>query len=150
MGTNIRAEISEKNQFYISKHRYYELKHFCMQYPMWVKARAGLTGLSASKIGLAAVKAKYSDSDPTEKCVEARERFSKFIKMVDDSISEAIHIFDDSEAAVECFKEPLLHGVTEGVPYDVLKARYSIPCSAKSYYELYRIFFNVLSKKRDA
>ena len=32
MGTNIRPKISERNQFYISKHRYYELKHFSMQY----------------------------------------------------------------------------------------------------------------------
>ena len=32
-----RPELSKKNKYYISKHRYYELKHFCLQYPEWVE-----------------------------------------------------------------------------------------------------------------
>lgn len=28
MGTTIRPELSEKNPYWIEKHRYYELKHF--------------------------------------------------------------------------------------------------------------------------
>lgn len=40
MATLIRAEISKKNRYYIDKHRHYELKHFCLQYPMWKKERA--------------------------------------------------------------------------------------------------------------
>lgn len=38
MGTTLRAELSEKNPYWIEKHRYYELKHFCLQYPIWKKA----------------------------------------------------------------------------------------------------------------
>ena len=38
MGTNIRPEISERNPYWISKHRYYELKHFCLQYNGWASA----------------------------------------------------------------------------------------------------------------
>ena len=34
MGTTLRAELSEKNPYWIEKHRYYELKHFCLQYPI--------------------------------------------------------------------------------------------------------------------
>lgn len=30
MGTDIRATISTKNRYWIEKHRYYELKHFCL------------------------------------------------------------------------------------------------------------------------
>lgn len=37
MSTTIRPKISEKNKYYIDKHRYYELKHFCLQYPLWEK-----------------------------------------------------------------------------------------------------------------
>ncbi len=29
---NVRPELSKKNRYYISKHRYYELKHLCLQY----------------------------------------------------------------------------------------------------------------------
>lgn len=35
MGTTIRPELSEKNPYWIERHRYYELKHFCLQYPIW-------------------------------------------------------------------------------------------------------------------
>lgn len=33
MSTLIRATISKSNPYYLNKHRYYELKHFVMQYP---------------------------------------------------------------------------------------------------------------------
>ena len=32
METLLRPELSTKNKYYIGKHRYYELKHFCLQY----------------------------------------------------------------------------------------------------------------------
>lgn len=31
MSTTIRPELSEKNQYWLDKHRYYELKHFCLK-----------------------------------------------------------------------------------------------------------------------
>lgn len=37
MGTTIRPEVSVKNKYWIDKHRHYELKHFCLQYPRWKK-----------------------------------------------------------------------------------------------------------------
>lgn len=30
---NVRPEVSKKSKYYISRHRYYELKHLCLQYP---------------------------------------------------------------------------------------------------------------------
>ena len=44
MSTTIRPELSEKNQYWIEKHRYYELKHFCLQYPIWRRYYAMLDG----------------------------------------------------------------------------------------------------------
>ena len=32
------GNFSQNNEYWISKHRYYELKHFCMQYPLWKAA----------------------------------------------------------------------------------------------------------------
>lgn len=46
MATTIRPELSEKNPYWIEKHRYYELKHFCLQYPIWRKAYSSLSGIS--------------------------------------------------------------------------------------------------------
>lgn len=53
MATVIRAEISKKNKYYINKHRHYELKHFCLQYPTWKRECAVLDDPSiAERINL--------------------------------------------------------------------------------------------------
>ena len=33
-----------KNEYELSKHRFYELKHFCLQYPEWKKLYSQLDG----------------------------------------------------------------------------------------------------------
>lgn len=35
MATTIRPEIDRRSKWHISKHRYYELKHFCLQWHEW-------------------------------------------------------------------------------------------------------------------
>ena len=50
MATTIRPELSEKNPYWIEKHRYYELKHFCLQYPIWRKAYASLNSFRTDMI----------------------------------------------------------------------------------------------------
>lgn len=45
MSTTVRSEISKKNIYWIEQHRYYELKHFCLQYPLWKKAYSEIDGL---------------------------------------------------------------------------------------------------------
>ena len=66
MATEIRPELSEKNPYWIGKHRYYELKHFCLQYPIWKKAYNALLGLSSRPNDLDIfVKSGQVRSDPT-------------------------------------------------------------------------------------
>ena len=66
MGTVITPEISEKNEYWISRHRYYELKHFCLQYKEWVKSYLGLkeTLITSSKGDQSGVNGTDT-SDPT-------------------------------------------------------------------------------------
>lgn len=42
-------ELSEKNPYWIERHRYYELKHFCLQYPLWKKMYEAIDGASRRK-----------------------------------------------------------------------------------------------------
>lgn len=42
-----KPELSEKNPYHLSRHRYYELKHFCFQYPEWKKNIALASGWEA-------------------------------------------------------------------------------------------------------
>ena len=45
MSTTIRPEIDRQSRWYISKHRYYELKHFCLQYHEWRDDPMGYRGM---------------------------------------------------------------------------------------------------------
>ena len=136
MSTIIRPEISSKNPYWIEKHRYYELKHFCLQYPIWKEIRNSLTGLRRNSIDFAI---KSSDiSDPTSKTVEDILYYSERIEMVEKAAKETDNVIGYY----------ILKGVTEGLSYEVMNAKEVLPCSKDAYYELYRKFFWILSGMR--
>lgn len=72
MGTTLRAELSEKNPYWIEKHRYYELKHFCLQYPIWKKAYTALDGTNTKTMNLAMRVITNNIDDPTSRYAIAR------------------------------------------------------------------------------
>lgn len=137
MGTDIRPELAEKSQHWIPRHRYYELKHFCLQYPVWKKAYESLSSLSSRPCDLAAVR-KSGISDPTAKCAESMAFYSARMDMVKAAARETDGVIG----------EHILHGVTENLTYDIIEARYGVPCCRAEYYRLYRKFFWILDKKR--
>lgn len=137
MGTTIRPEVSERNPYWIERHRYYELKHFCMQYPSWRKAYALLEG-SPSRADITSV-VKRVTGDSTAKYGIARAYYSSRMEML-----ERVAAWTDPVIGIY-----ILKGVTEGVSYDVLQARFTnIPCCKDTYYLLYRKFFWLLSQER--
>lgn len=138
MGTTIRPELSERNKYWIEKHRYYELKHFCLQYPIWKKAYLSIDGLSKRPTDLAIFSKSNVHSDPTARCVEAREFYFDRMRIV-----EQTALATDGD-----LYSYILKGVTEGVSYDHLKTRLEIPCCKDIYYDLYRRFFWLLNKER--
>ena len=139
MGTEIRPELSDKNPYWIGKHRYYELKHFCLQYPIWKKAYAALDGLSKRPQDLEVfVKSGQLTSDPTSRCAESRLFFADRMELVE-------------QAAIDASPDLypyILRAVTEGLSYNSLKMQYDIPCCREVYYDCYRRFFWLLSRKR--
>lgn len=139
MGTTIRPELSDKNKYWIERHRYYELKHFCLQYPIWKKAYIALDGLSKRPVDLAVSSKANTHSDPTAKCVEARSFYFERMAMIEQTAVE-------TNADLSIY---ILKGVTEGVSFEYLKARLEIPCCKDTYYELYRRFFWLLNKARN-
>ena len=139
MGTTIRPELSEKNKYWIDKHRYYELKHFCLQYPIWKKAYASLDGLSKRPADLESVQKTNSISDPTAKCAEAKLYYSERTSMIEEVANETCSDLSSY----------ILRAVTEAISYDHLKSRLDIPCSKDTYYELYRRFFWLLNRARN-
>lgn len=138
MSTVIRPEISAKNKYYIDKHRYYELKHFCLQYNEWKKAYASCNEsiIFASKFEREST--SNIPSDITAKYAIKRAYYAGRIKIVEKAAMEA-----------DEFLYPyILKAVSEGLSYTYLKAKLDIPCGRDMYYDRYRKFFWLLSEAR--
>lgn len=139
MATVIRAEISEKNKYFIEKHRYYELKHFCLQYNEWKKAYANCNESIIFTSNLEKTSSSNVASDLTAKYAMRKVYYGDRIKLIERAAKEA----DD-------FLYPyILKAVTEGLSYTYLKSKLDIPCGRDMYYDRYRRFFWLLSNFRD-
>lgn len=138
MGTTIRPELSERNPYWIEKHRYYELKHFCLQYPIWKKAYLAIDGLTKRPADLVLFSGQKELGDPTAKCAEAKIFYSNRMDLIK-------LVAKETDAVLGTY---ILQAVTNGISYDCLKARLDIPCCKDVYYNLYRRFFWLLNKER--
>lgn len=139
MGTTIRAKLSPKNKYWISKHRYYELKHFCLQYPEWKKAYNSIDEMSISSPNFNETHSNNIITDITAKCAIAKTFYSEKINMVEKAAKEA-----DSD-----LYDYILKAVTEELSFTYLKTKLDIPCGKDMYYDRYRKFFWILSNTRN-
>ncbi len=138
MATVIRPEISTKNRYWIDKHRHYELKHFCLQYPEWKKAYANFSNQSMPLSMIERVPTSNIPGDPTAKRALMKTYYSERIKLIEKAAKEAD----------EYLYNYILKAVTENLSYTYLKSRLEIPCSRDMYYDRYRRFFWILSESR--
>lgn len=134
----MRAELSKKNKYWISKHRYYELKYFCLQYPLWKKAYDLLDGMKVCSYDLVYISSSEYD-DSTFRAVEGRDIYFKRMRMI-----EQAAIKTDPYLA-----SYILQAVTEGLSYTYLKTTLEMPCGRDTYYDRYRKFFWLLDQTRE-
>ena len=139
MATVIRPEISEKNKYYIDRHRYYELKHFCLQYKEWKKNYELCNDSIIFASSLEKTPASNMPSDLTAKYAMKKAYYGDRIKLIEHAAMEA-----DSY-----LYKYILKAVTEGLSYTYLKTSMEIPCGKDMYYDRYRRFFWLLSELRD-
>lgn len=139
MTTVIRPEISEKNKYWIDKHRHYELKHFCLQYPEWKKVYADLDNPDIPLSTIDQVRTSNVPGDPTAKRALKKAYYLERIKTIERIARETdMHLH-----------EYILKGVTEGYSYTYLKSKLNIPCGRDMYYDRYRRFFWLLNEARN-
>ena len=138
MGTTLRAELSISNPYFIEKHRHYELKHFCLQYPSWKRKYSEINALSGKTLNIGGIGRTKAIANPTERIALAKHYYSERISLVEETAKE-------TNPMIWQF---LLRGITEGLSYDLLKIKMDIPCGKDMYYENYRKFFWLLDKKR--
>ena len=137
MSTVIRPELSRKNKWHISKERYYELKHFCLQYPEWKKKLVELSYATYPQ-QLSFIGSDGELCNPTEKRVIDRDIFSSNIKKIEQSAKEA-----DEDLA-----HYIVQSVCFGRSFIYLDTVLRIPCCKDVFYDRYRKFFWLLDKIR--
>ena len=131
-----RPELSKRSKYYIPKHRYYELKHFVMQMPEWIKERDAIDSMvSASKDPTGKIN---NIPDPVGRAVEKRQEYNHNIELCKAMAIKTHPVIG----------EWILLAVTDGLSYEILNARNYIPCSKYTWYELYHKFFFLLDKAR--
>ena len=139
MATVIRAQISTNNKYYIDKHRYYELKHFCLQYPIWKNLYSDFDDSSISLSMIGGTPTSSMPGDPTAKRAVMKAYYMEKIELLE-SIAMQADLY---------LHKYILKAVTEGLSYTNLKTKYDIPCGKDMYYDRYRKFFWLLSKARN-
>lgn len=136
MARIIRPDLSLLNKYHISKHRYYELKHFCLQYYEWKLAYNDAIyerGKSVIALGKAS-----GTPDPTGNLAAVMAKYSSYMAMIEETAKDA-----DPEIG-----EYLFRAVTEELSFTYLKTSCYIPCERDMYYDRYRRFFWLLDKRR--
>lgn len=137
MGNHEKAVLSKKNKYYISKHRYYELKHFCLQYNEWIEELKKLDSKGRQSSG-GEIHSDPQFSDPTAEIAMRRSQLQQNIEMIKDAAIQTDRVLFNY----------LIKAVTEERSYVYLREVLSIPCCKDSFYEAYRRFFWILSKMR--
>jgi hypothetical protein len=138
MATQIRAKISEKSKYWIDKHRHYELKHFCLQYPGWKKAYESFDDASVPLSMIDGIRTSNLPGDPTAKRAMMKTHYAERMHLIEKTAREADRYL----------YEYLLLAVTENLSYTYLKSKLDIPCGRDMYYDRYRRFFWLLNEAR--
>lgn len=134
---DLKPELSHKNKYWIPKHRYYELKHYCLQYPSWKRIYNSLEIKMAADTERMGIRGS-EPANPTERYALILAECKKTMELVECCCK-------DASEELDAF---LLKGVTESLTYESLRTLYDIPCSKDMYYEAYRKFFYILSQRR--
>lgn len=113
---------------YISKHRYYELKHFCYQYHEWEKAKTELKFFPGGNFC-------ENVPDPTGEVAVKLASLDHKIETVDKTLMDvAPEIYIWLKACV-----------VDGKSYNVLVS-YGVPCGKEYFYQRYRAFFSRINQ----
>ena len=139
MATKIRSKLSKKNRYWIPPERYYELKHFCLQYPDWKREYLAVDPMAHEFEQGEKLSATNRVEDRTALCAERKIECSQNMVLIEECCEKA-----DPDLARYIFK-----AVTSNLGYTYLKSRLGMPCSKDTYYDRYHKFFWLLSNARN-
>lgn len=135
MSTKIRPTVSKKREYYISKHRYYELKHFCLQYNEW-RNLVFSRGQNLAKSVIFRTDHQREFNDPVGDEVGRLEWAKQNMQLVEDAAARTDKLLGDY----------IFLAATQGRSYTSLKLIDDMPCSRDTFYICYHKFFWILSQ----
>lgn len=139
MGTKYRAEISKKNKYWISKHRFYELSHHCMQYNEWKDEYRTLENQSVKGVDYDGMPHGTDISNPTESIGMRMAELKSKMETIEKTAEEADPIL----------AKYILKAVTnEDVTFNYLKQFMDMPCEKDMYYDRRRKFYWLMNQRR--
>ena len=132
---NIRPLNSKK--YSISKHKFLELYHYCMQYNEWKDELKYATD-TVKSISVSDMPKGTVTGDATSRLAIKRAELSKKCELIEETAKEA---------DIELWEYIIKAVTNENVTYNYLKQIMNIPCGQTYYYEKRRKFYYLLSSK---
>ena len=135
-------ELSAKSKYFLSKHRGYELRHFCLQYPEWENKYLlfdNITNFTGTSICTDTKIETSNIQNIPEQITLKKNMYLEKMKM-------------DEQAAIaadDVLYPYILKAVTEDLSYTYLDMAMNIPCGREKYYKIQRKFFWELDKLRN-
>ena len=137
MSTVIRPEITKKKEYYIPKHRLYELKHYVQQYPEYKKQYDNaLYGFQKQPPPDYIFIDDQNVTKPTEKMALHREFWSNKMKVIDQAAIGTDPVIGPM----------IVQNIIDDTSWDTCKD--IVPCCRVEYYQLYHKFFWLLSRSK--
>ncbi len=127
----------DKGKYDISKHKFWQMYHFCLQYNEWVDELRYKTD-TVQSIEVTDMPAAHGGGNATEQLAMRREELSRKCRLVEQTALEA-----DPE-----LYQYIMKAVTnESITYNYLKMIMDIPCSKNTWYTRRKKFYWLLSQK---
>lgn len=137
LGTRNRPEVSPTNKYYISKHRFYELKHFCLQYREW-----------SSKCDICKESIHSSSLIQVNKDITVQDPIGDIFASIDELYAKMQMVKNACKMADEQLSSYIFEAVTRDRSFTYLQTVLEIPCSRSTFYDRYRKFYYILSNLR--
>ena len=124
-------------RYEISKHRFYELYHHCLQYNEW-KDELRYTTDTVKSIQISDMPHGSGVGNPTSNLAMRRVMLSDKVDLIENTAKEA-----DADIWQYIVKDV----TNENISYTYLSQIMNIPCGKNYYYDKRRKFFYLLAKK---
>ena len=126
-----------RHKYNISKHRFQELYHFCLQYGEW-KDELNYKIDTVGSFKITGMPIHNGNVDATQNLAVRRATLEKNCKIIEESAKEA-------DPAIYPY---IVKAVTEELTFKYLKTVMGMPCGKDMYYDRRRKFYWILDQKK--